>query len=439
MRPRCRRRASSTRRWSFSRRRRSDSWIAAGRGGEASLEDLEREADVLAPLIALGEPLGAVHLLAHVFGHRLIERGLVGRQLVVHGVGAALRKQRPAVEGLELLLGQAAQHVADVGGVHALAKAALEAVAVEQRHEQLEVGLLAAVRSRGHQEEMPGAAGEPLPELVALGVLDLAAEVAGRHAVRLVADHEVPFARGQELRLEVLVAAQHVEARDPEARLVERVAGAACLDPVAGEDREFEVELLGELILPLLDQVAGRNHEATFQVAPDQQLLDQKRRHDGLPGAGIIGEQEAQGLARQHLAVDRGDLMRQRLDQRGRQREVGIEQIGQPDTLGLRRQPEQVAITAKRPRPTRSSQLERSLVAAVDQPVANRPARFLECDLDRLVTEPLDLDNLRRLARDEPVDQCSRRQLLKMHRSGLDLSQLSRTTNSCQATSEQGQ
>ena len=322
------------------------------------MQDLEREADVLAPLIALGEPLGAVHLLAHVFGDRVVERRLVGRQLVVHGVGAALRKQGPAVEGLELLLGQAAQHVADVGGVHALAEAALEPVAVEQRHEQLEVGLLAAVRRRGHQEEMPGATGQPLPELVALGVLDLAAEVGGRHAVRFVADHEVPLARGEELGLEVLVAAQHVETGDPEAGFVERIAGAARLDPVARQDSEFEVELLVEFVLPLLDQVAGRDHEAAFEVAADQQLLDQEAGHDGLAGAGVVGEQEAQGLARQHLAVNRGDLVGQRLDQRGRQRQVGVEQIGQPDALGLRRQPEKIAITAERPSPTRSNQLE---------------------------------------------------------------------------------
>jgi hypothetical protein len=122
--------------------------------------------------------------------------------------------------------------------------------------------------------------------------------------------------------LEVLVAAQHVEAGDPEARRVEGIAGAARLDPVAGQDRELEVKLLRELVLPLLDQVAGRDHEATFRVTADQQLLDQKRRHDSLASTGIVGKQEAQRLAREHLAVDCGDLMRQRLDQRRGQRQV---------------------------------------------------------------------------------------------------------------------
>ena len=36
--------------------------------------------------------------------------------------------------------------------------------------------------------------------------------------------------------------------------------------------------------------------------------------HDRLAGAGVIGQQEPQRLARQHLLVDGGDLVRQRID-----------------------------------------------------------------------------------------------------------------------------
>ena len=217
----------------------------------------------------------------------------------------------------------------------------------------------------------------------------------------------------EQLGLEVLVAAQHVEAGDPEAALVEGVAGAARLDPIAGQDLEVEVELLGQLVLPLLDQAAGRDDEAALEVAADQQLLDQEAGHDGLAGAGIVGEQEAQRLARQHLAVDGGDLVRQRLDQRGRQRQVGIEQVGEPDALGLGGEPEQVAVAVERPRPPRPDQLERGLVAPVDQPVANRAARLLERDLDRLVAEPLDLDDLRHRAGHQATHGRSGGQLLE--------------------------
>ena len=59
----------------------------------------------------------------------------------------------------------------------AVAELALKAIAVEQGHEELEVGLFAVVRGGGQQQEVPGQAREELPEPVALRVFDLVAEV----------------------------------------------------------------------------------------------------------------------------------------------------------------------------------------------------------------------------------------------------------------------
>jgi hypothetical protein len=109
-----------------------------GRGGEPALENLECEADVVAALVAFGQAISTVHLVTHIVGHGLIQRRLIGRELVVDGVGPPLGEQRPAVEGAPFLLGQAAQQVDRVGLVDALAKAPLEPIAVEQCHEQLE-------------------------------------------------------------------------------------------------------------------------------------------------------------------------------------------------------------------------------------------------------------------------------------------------------------
>ena len=111
-----------------------------------------------------------------------------------------------------------------------------------------------------------------------------------------------------------------------------------------------EAELLGQLVLPLLDQAAGRDDQAALEVAADQQLLDQQPGHDRLAGAGIVGEQEAQRLARQHLAVDRRDLVRQRLDLRGADGQIGVEQVREADAVGLGREPQQ----RRRRRRTRS-------------------------------------------------------------------------------------
>ena len=54
-----------------------------------------------------------------------------------------------------------------------------------------------------------------------------------------------------------------------------------------------------------------------------------------LPAPGIVGEQEAQRGARQQLAVDGADLVRQRLDVAGRDREHRVEQAGELDPLRL--------------------------------------------------------------------------------------------------------
>ncbi len=96
---------------------------------------------------------------------------------------------------------------------------------------------------------------EKLAQAVALGVLDLAAEVGGAHLVGLVADDEVPVGL-LELGLDVSFAAQLVEAADGEGVLVEPVAGPGRFELVVGHDLEGQVEPAVQLVLPLLDEVA---------------------------------------------------------------------------------------------------------------------------------------------------------------------------------------
>ena len=235
--------------------------------------------------------------------------------------------------------------------MRAAAKPALEAVRVEQGHEELEVFLLAVVRGRGHEQEVAAVGAEKLAQPIALRVPDLRAEVARRHPVRLVAHHQVPFLRRFEAPPQVFAPAQHVEPGDQAAGPGEGIAAAGDrrLDPLPGQQVEGEAELRFELVLPLLHQAAGGDDEATLQIAPEHQLPDEQAGHDGLARAGVVGEQEAERLARQHLAVDGGDLVRQRLDVRGVDREVRVEQMREPDALGLRGQPEPPAVGPERP------------------------------------------------------------------------------------------
>src|SRR5207244_1707220 len=109
---------------------------------------------------------------------------------------------------------------------------AFEAIGVDEGHKELEVGLFAVVGGGGKEEEMAGEAGEELGQSVALGVGNLAAEVRGGHLVGLVAYDQVPIG-GLEPGLDVLVAAQVVEAADGQVDLGEGVAGAGVVDRFA--------------------------------------------------------------------------------------------------------------------------------------------------------------------------------------------------------------
>ncbi len=110
---------------------------------------------------------------------------------------------------------------------------------------------------------------------------------------------------------------------------------------LAGQDVEAQLELEPQFVLPLVGQVAGHADQAALHVAADHQLLDEQAGHDRLAGAGVVGQQEAQRLAGQHLAVDAGDLVGQRLDQRGVDGQHRIEEVGQVDAVGLGHQAEQ--------------------------------------------------------------------------------------------------
>lgn len=267
----------------------------------------------------------------------------MGRQGVLDGLRDALREQRGPVEAQELLLDHAPHEVLDLARAQTVAGLADEAVGVEQRHEQLEVLVLAVVWRGGHQQQVAGVGAEQLAELVQLSLLHLTPEDVRREAVSLVEHHEIPgFADDSILQLGV--ARQLVHPSDPEVPFDERVPGAGVVDVGAGEHVERQPELLVELVLPLLHQRPGGDDEAAAHVTAQHQLLDEQPSHDGLAGTRVVGEQEAQRLTRQHLLVHGADLVRQRFDRRGEHRLHRIEEMGEADALRLRREAEEVAV-----------------------------------------------------------------------------------------------
>ena len=275
-----------------------------------------------------------------------------------------------------------------------VAEAALEAVAVEQRHEELEVLFLAVVRRRRHQQEVPRERREELAEFVALGVLDLAAKDRGRHLVRLIADDEIPTAvRRLELLLHVLVARQLVEPGDDQVGFQEPVAGARRFELVVGENLEGQVETAVELILPLFGQAARADDEAALQVAASDQFLDQQAGHDGLAGAGVVGQQETQRLPRQHGLVHGRDLVGQRIDHRRVHRQHRIEEVRQSDALRLGDQAEERAVAVEAPGPALLDDFDARLVVAIEQFVRHLAGRRLVGEFERLGAEPLHADH----------------------------------------------
>ena len=143
-----------------------------GAGGEAALQNGQREADgVATPSLAIGfQFVGAAHFLADVFGDRLIEVPFFVRQRVGDGVCPALGEKRAAVDGERLFLDHPPHQIDGLGRVQAVAEPAFESVGVEQGEEELEVFLLAGMRRRRHQKQMSSDPAEGLAELVA-GVL----------------------------------------------------------------------------------------------------------------------------------------------------------------------------------------------------------------------------------------------------------------------------
>src|SRR5436309_1627474 len=128
----------------------------------------------------------------------------------------------------------------------------------------MEVGLLAIVRGRRHQNQVTSPRSEQFAELIALSFLYFAAEVGRRHPVRFVADDEIPLRSGAELSFQLLRARRHVEPEDEPITLDERIAGDRGLDLITRDGVEAEPELLGHLILPLLDKTARRDDQAAF-------------------------------------------------------------------------------------------------------------------------------------------------------------------------------
>ena len=117
---------------------------------------------------------------------------------------------------------------------------------------------------------------------------------------------------------------------------------------VAADDLELLAELVLQFALPLEGEVGRRDDQGALDQAANLQFLDQQAGHDGLAGAGIVGQQEADARQLHEVVVNGFELVRQRIDAGDREREVRIVLVGQTETQCLDAQAKPFRIAVER-------------------------------------------------------------------------------------------
>ena len=246
---------------------------------------------------------------------------------------------------------------------------------------------------------MAGETRQKLPQPVALCVLDLATKERRRHLVGLVAHDEIPTAvRSLQLLLNLFVARELIQPGNDEIGLQEPIACPCGFELIVRQDVKGQLEPTVEFILPLLREAAGTDDQAPLQITARDQLLDEQSRHDGLAGARIIREKESKRLTGQHGFVDRGDLVGQRLDDRGVHGKHRIEEMRKADPLCFGNQAEQRAVSVEAPWPANFDDLDPGFVVTVQKLIGDLARRYLIRQLNRFRPKPLHADYS-----DEPV------------------------------------
>ena len=107
------------------------------------------------------------------------------------------------------------------------------------------------------------------------------------------------------------------------------------VDVGASHHYELLVKLLQEFSLPLKGEIGGADDEHPLHQAPELEFLDEEASHDGLAGAGIVGEEEPDARQLQEVFVDGLKLVGQRVHAGDGEAEVGVELVGDAQGVGL--------------------------------------------------------------------------------------------------------
>src|SRR5204863_8567656 len=132
---------------------------------------------------------------------------------------------------------------------------------------------------------MIGAVAEKLAEPVAHALMAL---VGGGHVVGLVDDHEVPLHLSQTWK--DLCPLGEIERGDYPLLLDPLVHAELVADVSAFEHKEFLVELLVKLALPLKGEIRRHDDEDAFGQSAQFELADQEAGHNRLACTSVIRE-----------------------------------------------------------------------------------------------------------------------------------------------------
>jgi hypothetical protein len=110
-----------------------------------------------------------------------------------------------------------------------------------------------------------------------------------------------------------------------------------------------------------------------------------------LPAPGSSARR-TERLTGQHRFIDSGDLVGQRLDQRGVHGEYGVEKVGETDAMGLGCKPVGCAIAVEAPRPASLNEFDGRFVLAVEEAVGDFTIAGAIHEGERIGAVPLNTD-----------------------------------------------
>ena len=172
-------------------------------------------------------------------------------------------------------------------------------VLVQQLQKQSKVLWVALVRRSREQQDVVGAVPQDFAQLITLAFM---AFVARGHPVRLVHYHQIPtrlLQSGQNV-----VPLGQVQRGDYLIAFLPFVGPELVANVATFKDKERFLELLPEFPLPLEGEVGWADYGNAFCQAAQFQFADEQAGHNGLAGAGVIGQQEPHAGQFQQVLID---------------------------------------------------------------------------------------------------------------------------------------